>query len=43
MLYCLPFLYSRSVNDLIGAGLPFVGAAVIAGTGLIALSNLAKK
>lgn len=43
MLYCLPFLYSTSVPDLIGAGFPFVAGAVIAGTGLIALSILSRK
>ena len=43
MFYCLPFLYSSAMPDLVGAGFPFVGGAVIAGAGLIALSNLAKK
>ncbi|GEP93005.1 hypothetical protein SAMN05660909_04839 [Chitinophaga terrae (ex Kim and Jung 2007)] len=43
MLYCLPFLFSASVADLVGAGFPFVGGAVLAGAGLIALSNLAAK
>jgi hypothetical protein len=43
MLFCLPFLYSASIPDLIGAGFPFVGGAVIAGMGLIALSILVRK
>lgn len=40
MLYCLPFLFSSNVADLVGAGFPFVGGAIIATGGLIALSNL---
>jgi hypothetical protein len=43
MLFCLPFLFSSSITDLIGAGFPFLGGAVIAGAGLIGLSNLAKQ
>ena len=43
MFICLPFLFSSSVADLIGAGFPFLGAAIIASAGLIALSNLAKQ
>ncbi|WP_343744769.1 hypothetical protein [Chitinophaga sp.] len=42
MIYCLPFLFSSSMKDLVGAGFPFVGGAIIASAGLIALSNLAK-
>ncbi|RXK60531.1 hypothetical protein ESA94_08665 [Lacibacter luteus] len=42
MLFCLPFLFSSNLADLVGAGFPFIGGAVIAGAGLIALSNLAK-
>lgn len=42
MLFCLPFLFSSSIADLIGAGFPFLGGAVIASAGLIALSNLTK-
>ncbi|SDF02629.1 hypothetical protein [Chitinophaga filiformis] len=38
MVFCLPFLFSASIPDLIGAGLPFVGGAVLAGSGLIALA-----
>ncbi|PQJ09296.1 hypothetical protein CJD36_018785 [Flavipsychrobacter stenotrophus] len=40
MLYCLPFLFSSNVSDLVGAGFPFVGGAIIATGGLITLSNL---
>lgn len=43
MLFCLPFLFSSSIADLIGAGFPFLGGTVIAGAGLIALSNLTKQ
>jgi len=43
MLFCLPFLFSNSIADLVGAGFPFLGGAVIAGAGLIALSNLARR
>ncbi|MGN7787723.1 hypothetical protein ACTJIJ_24530 [Niabella sp. 22666] len=43
MMFCLPFLFSAHVADLIGAGLPFMGGAIIAGSGLIALSNLARQ
>lgn len=43
MLFCLPFLFSSNMEDLIGAGFPFVGGAIIASGGLIALSNLTKQ
>lgn len=42
MLFCLPFLFSSNMADLVGAGFPFVGGAVLAVGGLIALSNLTK-
>ena len=42
MLFCLPFLFSSSLADLVGAGFPFLGGAIIAGAGLITLSNLSK-
>ncbi|MGY6648087.1 hypothetical protein [Wenyingzhuangia sp. IMCC45574] len=38
MLYCLPFLYSAELGDLIGAGFPFVGGAILVGTSLISIS-----
>ena len=40
MLFCLPFLFSSSITDLVGAGFPFLSGAIIASAGLIALSNL---
>jgi hypothetical protein len=43
MLFCLPFLFSNNIADLVGAGFPFVGGAIIASAGLITLSNLAKQ
>lgn len=42
MLFCLPFLFSANMLDLVGAGFPFVGGAIIASGGLISLSNLTK-
>jgi hypothetical protein len=42
MLFCLPFLFSSSMADLMGAGFPFLSGAIIASAGLITLSNLAK-
>ncbi|NLR80531.1 hypothetical protein [Chitinophaga eiseniae] len=43
MFFCLQFLFSAHMVDLIGAGFPFVGGAIIASAGLITLSNLAVK
>lgn len=42
MLFCLPFLFSANMFDLVGAGFPFVGGCVIASAGLISLSNITK-
>jgi hypothetical protein len=42
MLYCLPFLFSSSLPDLVGAGFPFLAGAIITSVGLITLSNLVK-
>ena len=38
MLFCFPFLWSAQMEDLVGAGFPFVGAAVLFGSGLVALA-----
>lgn len=38
MLFCYPHLWSSNLADLVGAGFPFVGGAVLAGTGLISLA-----
>ncbi|WP_341902561.1 hypothetical protein [Fluviicola taffensis] len=42
MLFCLPFLFSSNIADLIGAGFPFVGGAVLTVGGLLTLSNISK-
>ena len=42
MIFCLPFLFSNNIADLVGAGFPFVGGAIIASGGLITLSNLTR-
>ena len=38
MAFCFPFLWSARLEDLVGAGFPFVGAAVLFGCGLVALA-----
>ena len=43
MIFCLPFLFSNNMADLVGAGFPFVGGAIIASGGLITLSNLTRQ
>ncbi|MGC4041826.1 MAG: hypothetical protein QM710_13855 [Flavobacterium sp.] len=40
MLFCLPFLFSSNLTDLVGAGFPFIGGAILMAGGLLALSNL---
>lgn len=42
MLFCLPFLFSSNLADLVGAGFPFVGGAILMVGGLLALSNLSR-
>ena len=42
MIFCLPFLFSSNMVDLVGAGFPFVGGAILAVGGLLALSNLSR-
>ncbi|ALJ00715.1 hypothetical protein [Rufibacter tibetensis] len=43
MIYCLPFLFSPVLEDLVGAGLPFVGGAILFAAGLISFSIKNKK
>jgi hypothetical protein len=43
MIFCLPFLFSSSLADLIGAGFPFVGGSILTVGGLLALSNLSRR
>ena len=38
MGYCLPYLFSPLLEDLVGAGFPFVGGAIIFASGVISLS-----
>jgi hypothetical protein len=42
MLFCLPFLFSSHLADIVGAGFPFIGGAILMVGGLIALSNLSR-
>jgi len=42
MLFCLPFLFSTNMADLVGAGFPFIGGAVLVVGGLMSLSILTK-
>jgi hypothetical protein len=42
MLFCLPFLFSSKMEDLVGAGFPFIGGAILVVGGLYALSTLTK-
>jgi hypothetical protein len=42
MIFCLPFLFSSTMADLVGAGFSFIGGAILAVGGLLALSNLAR-
>ena len=43
MLYCLPYLFSPVLEDLVGAGFPFVGGAILFMGGLISLSMFTKR
>lgn len=43
MLFCLPFLFSSNMADLVGAGFPFVGGAILVVGGLLTLSNSTKE
>ncbi|MBC6992831.1 hypothetical protein QWY85_04255 [Neolewinella lacunae] len=43
MLFCLPFLFSSNMADLVGAGFPFVAGAILVVGGLLTLSNLTKE
>ncbi|HZY81344.1 MAG TPA: hypothetical protein VFE50_17600 [Cyclobacteriaceae bacterium] len=38
MIYCLPYLFSPVLEDLVGAGFPFVGGAILSAGGLVSLS-----
>jgi hypothetical protein len=43
MLFCLPFLFSSNIADIVGAGFPFVGGAILTSGGLFTLSNLTRQ
>jgi len=43
MMYCLPYLFSPILEDLVGAGFPFVGGAILFASGLISLSIQSKQ
>lgn len=43
MFFCFPFLWSNNMLDLVGAGFPFVGGAILLGSGLITLGIFNKK
>jgi len=43
MLFCLPFLFSSNIADLVGAGFPFIGGAILTVGGLFTLSNLSRQ
>lgn len=43
MLFCLPFLFSSNISDLVGAGFPFVAGAILTVGGLFTLSNLTRQ
>ena len=38
MTFCFPFLWSALLEDLVGAGFPFVGGAILFGCGLLSLT-----
>ena len=39
MIYCLPFLYSSNLVDVVGAGLPFIAGSILVVGGLYVYSN----
>ena len=38
MLFCFRFLWSARMEDLVGAGFPFVAGSILFGTGLLTLA-----
>ena len=40
MLFCFPFLWSARMEDLVGAGFPFVGGSILFASGLLTLGVL---
>ncbi|MCC7521807.1 MAG: hypothetical protein IT220_09255 [Flavobacteriaceae bacterium] len=43
MLYCLPFLYSARIEDIVGAGFPFLAGTIMLIDGLISIAIISKK
>lgn len=43
MLFSFQFLWSAKIEDLIGAGFPFIAGSVLFGSGLLALAILNKE
>ncbi len=45
ILFCFPFLWSVRIEDLVGAGFPFVAGSILFGSGLLtfALFNKSTK
>ena len=35
MLFCFPFLWSSRIEDLVGAGFPFLAGSILFGAGLV--------
>jgi hypothetical protein len=38
MLFCYRFLWSARMEDLVGAGFPFVAGAILFGSGIVTLA-----
>lgn len=43
MFYCLPFLYSSRIEDLVGAGFPFISGSIMITGGTVSLAILTNK
>jgi len=43
MFFTLPFLWSAHMEDLVGAGFPFVGGAILFASGLLTLGIMYRK
>ena len=42
MLFCYRFLWSARMEDLVGAGFPFVAGSILFGAGLLTLAQMNK-
>ena len=43
MLFCYRYLWSARMEDLVGAGFPFVAGSILFGTGLLTLAIITRK